>query len=94
MGTSQKAFDQVKSILGRLDRSIDQVRERRLGPDQPPARPAPAQPAGFTAAPAPVPPPPANAFTNQNQIIGTPAPAPSPSKWGRAQPIRPDQKVG
>lgn len=38
MGTSQRAFDQVKNILGRLDRNIDAVRERRVG--GPPASPA------------------------------------------------------
>lgn len=31
MGTSQKSFDQVKQILGKLGRNIDQVREQRLG---------------------------------------------------------------
>ncbi|MBL8759422.1 MAG: hypothetical protein JNK35_13440 [Phycisphaerae bacterium] len=36
MGTSQKTLDQVKSILGKLDRSIDDARQRRLGD---PARP-------------------------------------------------------
>lgn len=30
MGTSEKAFEQVKSILGKLDRSIDAARQRRL----------------------------------------------------------------
>ena len=42
MATSKHAFDQVKNILAKLDRSIDDVRARRLG--------APA--AGRTAAPA------------------------------------------
>jgi hypothetical protein len=35
MGTSKHAFDQVKNILAKLDRSIDDVRARRLG--NPPA---------------------------------------------------------
>jgi len=30
MSTSEKAFEQVKSILGKLDRSIDAARQRRL----------------------------------------------------------------
>jgi hypothetical protein len=30
MSTSQRTFDQVKSILGKLDRCIDAARERRL----------------------------------------------------------------
>lgn len=33
MGSSGKAFDEVKAILGKLDRSIDQARHKRLGPD-------------------------------------------------------------
>lgn len=42
MATSQKTFDQVKSILGKLDRNIDEMRQRRLGdpaPRQPVATP-------------------------------------------------------
>lgn len=31
MATSKHAFDQVKNILAKLDRSIDDVRARRLG---------------------------------------------------------------
>jgi len=37
MGSSNAAFDQVKSILGKLDRSIDEARARRLsGPETEP----------------------------------------------------------
>jgi hypothetical protein len=35
MGPSEKTFQQVKSILGKLDRSIDQLREKRTTPPQP-----------------------------------------------------------
>lgn len=42
MATSKHAFDQVKNILAKLDRSIDDVRARRLN----------APPAGRTAVPA------------------------------------------
>ncbi len=35
MGPSEKAFNQVKSILGKLDRSIDQLREQRTSPPVP-----------------------------------------------------------
>lgn len=31
MGPADKSFNLVKNILGKLDRSIDQVREQRLG---------------------------------------------------------------
>ena len=40
MSTSKQTFDQVKSILGKLDRSIDAARARRLDPH--PASPSPA----------------------------------------------------
>jgi len=45
MSTSKHAFDQVKSILGKLDRSIEAARARRLDrsrPQAPAATPAPA----------------------------------------------------
>lgn len=54
MSTSKHAFEQVKSILGKLDRSIDAARARRLSgarhaaPTQPnpgAAQPQPAAPA-------------------------------------------------
>ncbi|MDX2131482.1 MAG: hypothetical protein SFY69_05480 [Planctomycetota bacterium] len=54
MGPSEKTFNQVKSILGKLDRSIDQLRAQRTSP-APPAQaiaPEPARP----VAPAPNPP--------------------------------------
>lgn len=38
MGTSRKTFTQVRDILRKIDRSIDDVRSRRLGVQ---ARPAP-----------------------------------------------------
>ena len=61
MGPSDRAFNQVKSILGKLDRSIDQLREQRV------AGPAPAaalsqQIGGRTAEPAPQQPRPASPF--------------------------------
>ncbi len=44
MGPSEKSFDQVKSILGKLDRSIDQLRAKRTTPavSDPPQRVQPA----------------------------------------------------
>ncbi len=53
MGTSKRTFTQVRDILRKIDRSIDDVRARRLGspassPSSPTAKPsappAPAQP--------------------------------------------------
>lgn len=104
MGTSQKAFDQVKSILGKLDRNIDQLRERRTGGPLP--RPATLGPAtGYTSPAADALSRPATTVgpntyigqgsTNANATNNTqPSPAvtpPSNSKWGRAQPIRGEQ---
>lgn len=40
MGTSNQSFNQVKSILGKLDRSIDEARAKRLHGDRPPMREA------------------------------------------------------
>ncbi|MGQ0629343.1 MAG: hypothetical protein ACT4PL_14745 [Phycisphaerales bacterium] len=94
MATSQRTIEQVKSILGKLDRNIDALRERRLGD---PAVPTPVL--------RPVPPAATPGFgpaTNYNDmLIGraaaqaaplpTPAamPAPAPkSPYGRAQPLR------
>lgn len=54
MGPSEKSFNQVKNILGKLDRSIDQIRTKRTSPPAPmhpsaeatrPPQSAPAQPA-------------------------------------------------
>ena len=36
MSKPDRAFNQVKAILGKLDRSIDEARERRLGKDDEP----------------------------------------------------------
>lgn len=54
MSTSKHAFDQVKSILGKLDRSIDAARARRLDGSRAPSpapAPAPAPAAAPMAAP-------------------------------------------
>ncbi len=57
MGPSEKSFNQVKAILGKLDRNIDQLRERRstgreATPAANPADAPRAQPAPAAAAPA------------------------------------------
>lgn len=81
MSTSQHTIDQVRSILGRLDRSIDQAREKRLhGGSE-------SRPAGETAKPnepaarSTEPPPPAVGPARQS-------PARAPSPFGRAKPLR------
>lgn len=35
MNSKDKAFSQVKAILGKIDRSIDEARAKRLGYDTP-----------------------------------------------------------
>jgi hypothetical protein len=80
MGPSEKSFNQVKAILGKLDRSIDQLRERRsTGRDAeaPAAKPVP------------------QADTMRSVVPGVAIPAVSPttyarpSQYGRATPIPP-----
>jgi hypothetical protein len=50
MGLSENSFNRVKSLLGKLERSIDEARARRLGDD---GAPEPARPALATS-PAPL----------------------------------------
>lgn len=73
-----RAFNEVKALLNRLDRSIDEAREKRLTGDRPAA--APVQSAPATPPPQPV------------QSV-MPSPPPPPAKvsgpYGRARPLRP-----
>jgi hypothetical protein len=55
MSTSEKTFNQVRAILSKLDRSIDEAREKRTQP-APSAPSAPqAQPQASRSAPPPSP---------------------------------------
>lgn len=45
MSTSDRTINQVRAILNKLDRSIDEARERRLHPAPPPAPTPPPAPA-------------------------------------------------
>lgn len=80
---SEKSFNQVKAILGKLDRSIDQLRERRNSPAAPEttlgAQAVPT-PSRTTMVPPPTPAPGANA-----------TPARPASQYGRATPIPPSK---
>lgn len=90
MATSDRAFNQVKAILGKLDQRIDSLRERRTAP--PPVAVGPASPAHSIQNQligvgsdqknrvTPVP-------TSPNPI-GTTTPPPSRSTYGRAVPLR------
>lgn len=74
MAASGKSFDQIKAILGKLDRQVDEARTKRLGITPAPAgMPAPS-PTRLGQAPTP----PAN------------PPSERRSKYGRAKPLNRD----
>ncbi len=75
MGPSEKSFNQVRSILGKLDRSIDEARQKRTQVAPPPA-PAP-KPMQIPQNPMPMPAP-------QQRPANMQPSRPSP---GRATPI-------
>ncbi len=75
MSTSDRTFQQVKSILGKLDRSIDEARQRRVGDNtEPTPEPQAAQPEQATPPPAPEP-------TRPEDI------SPNRARYGRATPL-------
>lgn len=89
MATSQRAFDQVKNILGKLDRNIDAARSRRIsdGMDK--------TPMSLPSAVAPVPAPASAPINGQAAPIpapslnpGTAPSTPGRSPFGRATPMR------
>lgn len=89
MSTSQRTFDQVKSILGKLDRDIDAARERRLQQRLAPlVQGAPS--ASFVATPP----------TAMPAVRSTPPASTAPSSpndpgrsgYGRARPLRNDDR--
>lgn len=85
MGPSEKSFNQVRSILGKLDRNIDQLRSQRTTPEG--AKPEPKKLEPVATAPAP-----ARVIPGQRAGAATPAPAQParpPSVYGRATPIPP-----
>lgn len=83
MGTSEKTFNQVKAILSKLDRNIDELRDKRLHP----------QPAGIPAGLAGVQPAVAAAPVSHPSGSGNGQAAANNGRpsFGRAQPIRPDR---
>jgi len=93
--SSSRSFDQVKNILGRLDRNIDAARQKRLqGPLPTPAQ-APVAPAP-TPAPAPAPQRPTfvPAPPSHNPLPTFGQNQPARSIYGRAQPMRAERKTG
>jgi hypothetical protein len=88
MPTSDRAFNQVRDILGRLDRSIDEARDRRLRGNEPqkPAEPQPLDTIVGTSDTGP---------EREPQRAPASAVAPRqttrpPSPFGRAKPLRRD----
>lgn len=78
MRPSEKSFDQVKNILGKLERNIDELRSRRQSPDLTPA-----------PAPAPVNQPIPSSPARPGQPAAQPAAQRANSAFGRATPMRP-----
>jgi hypothetical protein len=74
MSTSDKTFTQVKDILRKLERSIDQAREKRLHLED-------EDDLGSTAAPSPRPAEPARAQPTQAAPIRHESPRTPPSGW-------------
>lgn len=91
MGTSDRSFEQVKSILGKLDRNIDAARARRLHDGSPaPARSSMSnQPVPHAAA---VLAPPVMTPPSPSPVPSIPPP--SKSGYGRAQPLRRSPPAG
>lgn len=90
MSTSQRTFDQVKSILGKLDRDIDAARERRLQQRHMPVPPV-GQPAAYVP-PVVSPIMPAGRTTPATPNAPLPANDPGRSGYGRARPLRNDDR--
>lgn len=87
MPTSDRAFNQVRDILGRLDRSIDEARDRRLRGNEPqkPAQPQPLDTIVGAGNAAP--------DREHQRAPATPVPLQNtrpPSPFGRAKPLRRD----
>lgn len=95
MSTSQRTFDQVKNILGKLDRNIDAARARRL------QAPTPTNNASNSGGPIPI--SSAQPLSQPNRPTFVPngplspmptfgSSTPGRSVYGRATPMRNDQR--
>ena len=78
MADQGRAYNEVKELLGKLDRSIDDARDKRLHGDRP-------EPAPIQREPEPAP------TEEPNGVAGTPRPG--ASKYGKARPLRPNNDV-
>ena len=87
MSTSQRTIDQVKSILGKLDRNIDAARARRMQ-DRPGTPPVSATTIPATPAPGPTLAPATMQSQPNTTIPATTPPSANRSQYGRATPMR------
>jgi hypothetical protein len=84
MGPSEKSFQQVRNILGKLDRNIDSLRAQRTTPAAPPPPRQPSAPIS----------PDRTIGTAERSVPGAqagnqPAPNRAASIYGRAKPLPP-----
>lgn len=99
MATDGQAFNKVKNLLNRMDRSIDEARDKRLG-KSPTDGPMIGAGPGPVPAPATASPEPRTAIQTGSPLIGAPAtaaplsigvsaasPDTSKSGYGRAKPL-------
>ncbi|HVU63240.1 MAG TPA: hypothetical protein VHC70_04650 [Phycisphaerales bacterium] len=95
MSTSQRTFDQVKNILGKLDRNIDAARARRMqAPANGASAPSNGGPIPISSA-QPANPPTRPTFMPSGSLTPMPtfgSSAPARSVYGRATPMRSDQR--
>lgn len=77
MAEHGRAYNEVKELLGKLDRSIDDARDKRLHGDRP--EPEPIQP---RREPEP------RKVEEPNGVVNPPRPG--ASKYGKARPLRPN----
>lgn len=98
MGPNEKAFQQVKGILGKLDRNIDQLRNQRsVRPGTPTSHPQAVHASttvgtGSTSAPMPTPrPAPSVPGSTAGNTPAVPTPQRPASIYGRAKPLPPTQ---
>jgi len=81
MSTSERTFNQVKAILSKLDRAVDDARNRRTTPSAPAAAVAPVPIAPIATAPAPVAAPKSTSQYGRAQPIRPASTPPSSMRW-------------
>lgn len=77
MADHGRAYNEVKELLGKLDRSIDDARDKRLHGDRPEPQPSRSEPEPRKS-------------EEPNGTINPPRPG--ASKYGKARPLRPNNE--